>query len=130
MITEPTKEDLRPANRAITGIGVSNGEFPTAAPSALSDAMGKIPDGNILTVELGTLGTGSAVISMLVWSVPQQKWVYPGSNAANFTKTFSSANLPAYDFFKGCAGQAYYLKSDTANIKGYDNGDEYVLGKK
>lgn len=118
---EETKEALRLANRALPAV---NGQFPIAAPTTKGQAHGRIPEGGILTVEVGPLGTGSVAISLRIWSELQQRWIIPGSSADDSAKTFASANLPAYDYFKGPADALYFLFADTANVLGFDNGVE------
>lgn len=125
MIAE-TMEPLRMAHRAISGALVTDGKFSETLPTALNQAMGRLPLGGILTVEVGELGSGSAVITMRIWSFLQKKWILPGSDATNFAKTFSSANTPAFEYFKGPAEAPYCLTidEDSVNLLGYDNGQD------
>lgn len=85
--------------------------FPTVLPTA---AHGRMPDTGCLMVEVNK----ACIISIYIFMPTSSKWKYPGSNSAQYQKTFSEVD-GGFDFFEAPPGAKYYLVSDTASTTAY-----------
>lgn len=126
---ELTRSDLRMASH---GVGkdpirhaasyLAAGAITNATPSKIDDARGRIPQGGVLTLEVSDPSADCA-ITLMIWSYMQNKWILPGSNSSDHTKTFLAANNECYEYFSGQPGALYCYKASISSIDAWDNGD-------
>lgn len=96
----------------------SLGTLPTTTPTLVSEALGRIPEGGVLTVAV----SGNCAITIRLWNPSVKRWEIPGSATTDYTKTFA-ASAASFDYFRGPVGALFHIKSDTGSITGHSNGD-------
>lgn len=90
----------------------------SAAPTLETQAMGKIPDGGVVSVQ----SAAAVVHSIMIYSVMTSTWIYPGTDSGSYQKTFTTdGNL---DFFEGPAGAKFFIFAASGTPTVYHSGDD------
>lgn len=111
LFPQPVTQMADLPSRSLGTLPTSAPSHPTVLPSA---AHGKMPDTACLMVEVNK----ACIISIYIFMPTTNTWKYPGSNSAQYQKTFSEVG-GGFDFFEAPAGARFYLVSDTASTTAY-----------
>lgn len=98
----------------------SHGNWPTSAPTLKSQALGRIPEHGVLSIAT----TVAASLTIRLWNPGAERWEKPGSASTDYTKTFASGEVPAFDYFRGPPKALFHIVSSASSNAGYSNADD------
>lgn len=104
-LAQDTKAALNMPNRSL-------GTLPSAAPTLVTEAQGRVNVGNTVMVEV----SGACTINIYLWSEISKTWRLPGSSSSQYQKVFAAAGI---DYFTAPAGAKFYIQASAGTVTGY-----------